>query len=198
MAGATLRALPHGAALVVSSSMPVRDLDAFAALRMEHGEGKNIHVFANRGASGIDGVVSTAFGISSQHSGPTVLLIGDVAFFHDQNGFLWSREDDAPLVIVLVDNDGGAIFGMLPISDFEPDFTRYFTTPHGLDPSHTAAAHGVETIETSVEKLEVAVNNAIATGGTRLIRVRTDGAEGHRMRTLWRDTVIEKVLEVLS
>ena len=198
VAGVTLRALPNDAALVVSSSMPVRDLDAFAALRMEDAAGKNIHVFANRGASGIDGVVSTAFGISSQHSGPTVLLIGDVAFFHDQNGFLWSREDDAPLVIVLVDNDGGAIFGMLPISEFEPDFTKYFTTPHGLDPSHTAAAPGVETLETSVEKLEVAVKDAIAMGGTRLIRVRTDGAEGHRMRTLWKDTVVEKVLEVLS
>ncbi len=87
---------------------------------------------------------------------------------------------------------------MLPISEFEPDFTKYFTTPHGLDPSHTAAAHGVETLETSVEKLEVAVKDAIAMGGTRLIRVRTDGAEGHRMRTLWKDTVVEKVLEVLS
>lgn len=193
VAMATLRALPDGSALVVSSSMPIRDLDAFAAPSE-----KSVDIFANRGASGIDGVVSTAFGIASQRSGPAALLIGDVAFFHDQNGLLWSREADAPVVIVLVDNDGGAIFGMLPIANFEPEFTEYFTTPHGLDPSHTAAAHGVEVVETSVEKLEDHVRAAIGLGETRLIRVRTDGAEGHRMRTLWQDAVIEKVLEVLS
>ncbi len=193
VAASVLRALPESAALVVSSSMPIRDVDAFA-----RPDAVSVSVLSSRGASGIDGVVSTAFGVASQNAGPTVLLIGDVAFFHDQNGLLWSRETDAPVVIVLVDNDGGAIFGMLPIAGYDPDFTTYFTTPHGLDLSHAAQGHGVDVEDVAIVGVEEAVREALATGRTKLLHVRTDGAEGHRLRAAARDAVVDRVLDALT
>jgi 2-succinyl-5-enolpyruvyl-6-hydroxy-3-cyclohexene-1-carboxylate synthase len=194
VAASALRGLPDGAALVVSSSMPIRDLDAFAVPTAAR-----VLLFGNRGASGIDGVISTAFGIASKHpQGPTVLVIGDVAFFHDQNGLLWARESDAPLVIVLVDNDGGAIFGMLPIAEHEPEFTTYFTTPHGIDFSHAAAEHGIRFDEVSTEGVEAAVSSAVVAGETSVIHVRTDGPEGHRLRAEVRDEVVRNVRAALA
>lgn len=192
VAASVLDAMPDGATLVVSSSMPIRDLDAFASPTSTR-----VGVLANRGASGIDGVVSTAFGIASQRVGATALVIGDIAFFHDQNGLLWSREDDTALTVVIVDNDGGAIFGMLPIAEHEPDFTTYFTTPHGIDPTHAAAAHGIPFEEVSIGGVVPAVTAATASGETRVIRVRTDGAEGHDRRAVARERVVARVLDAL-
>ena len=140
--------LPAEAGLVVSSSMPIRDLDGYGLPRESE-----LRVFANRGASGIDGVVSTAFGVASQLHEPTLCVIGDVAFFHDQNGLLWSREADAAVVFVVIDNDGGGIFHMLPIAEHDPHFTRYFATPHGIDPRHAAEAHGLDFIDATDENL---------------------------------------------
>ena len=125
--------IPQGS-LFVSSSMPVRDLDVFGCPHSE-----KIHVYGNRGASGIDGIISTAFGVASQCNSPVVCVLGDLAFFHDQNGLLWQREDDTAVVFVLIDNNGGGIFHMLPVAEHEPDFTRLIATPHGLDLSHAAA-----------------------------------------------------------
>jgi 2-succinyl-5-enolpyruvyl-6-hydroxy-3-cyclohexene-1-carboxylate synthase len=81
--------VPTGASVFVSSSMPIRDLDAFGSCRDDV-----VHVFGNRGASGIDGIVSTAFGVAAASAGPTVCVLGDIALFHDLNGLLWSREED--------------------------------------------------------------------------------------------------------
>ena len=125
-------------------------------------------------------------------------MIGDVAFLHDQNGLLWSREPDTPLVIVLVDNDGGAIFGMLPIAEYEPEFTTYFTTPHGIDPSYAAAAHRIAYDDVTIEGVEAAVSSAFAAEKTTIIHVRTDGAEGHRLRAAARNEVVLRVLDALG
>lgn len=169
--------LSDGASLFVSSSMPVRDVDAFG-----HPRETRISVFANRGASGVDGVVSSAFGVASQRDGPTVCLLGDIAFFHDRNGLLWSREEDAPVVFVLVDNDGGGIFHMLPIADREPEFTRLFATPHGVDPGHAAAAHGIPCADVDVADVASALAEALEEGETAILRVRTDRADNRRAR----------------
>lgn len=188
-----LDAMPSGAHLVVSSSMPIRDLDAFGHPRPEP-----LSVYANRGASGIDGVVSTAFGVASQTDAPTVCVIGDVAFFHDQNGLLWSREEDAPVVFLIVDNDGGGIFHMLPISDHDPAFTRFFATPHGLDPRHAAAAHGLAFREVEAEEVGAAVAETAASGGTSVIRVRTDRLENRRRHREIEEAVGRSVREALG
>ena len=131
--------LPPGALLVTSSSMPVRDVEWF-------GEGRrDVRIIANRGANGIDGVVSTAVG-AALTGAKTVLLIGDVAFLHDSNGLLGLAQRGVDLTIVVLDNDGGGIFSFLPQRQAlaHERFEQLFGTPHGLDLVALAQAFGVD------------------------------------------------------
>lgn len=168
-----LAALPEGAHLVVSSSMPVRDLEWYAAPR--HG----VAVHANRGANGIDGVVSTAVGVALGSGRPTAVLIGDVAFLHDTNALLGVAARGVDLTIVVVDNDGGGIFSFLPQAGaLAPErFEQLFGTPHGVDPGAIAAAHGLDVtrIGGAVE-LALSVRAAVASGGVQVLVARTDRA----------------------
>ncbi len=176
-AAAVLRALPQNATLFVSSSMPVRDLDAYGRPAPT-----GVRVLANRGANGIDGTVSSILGCAASGDGPVVGLIGDLAFYHDMNGLLAARDPALNVVLVLVDNDGGGIFHMLPIRNFEPAFTPYFATPHGLDFRHAARLYGIRLQEAqSPAELTEAVAAAIRRPGTEIVRVRTD-RETNRLR----------------
>jgi 2-succinyl-5-enolpyruvyl-6-hydroxy-3-cyclohexene-1-carboxylate synthase len=131
-------ALPEGANLLVANSMPVRDLDAYVEAST-----KELRVFGNRGASGIDGFVSTAIGIGVSASTRTVAVAGDLSFFHDMNGLLTLRQEGLTVGFVVVNNDGGGIFHNLPVKSFEPAFTRFFTTPHGLDFRNVGELYGI-------------------------------------------------------
>jgi 2-succinyl-5-enolpyruvyl-6-hydroxy-3-cyclohexene-1-carboxylate synthase len=190
---AVLAAVPAGGTVFVSSSMPVRDLDAFG-----HPREDALLVFGNRGASGIDGIVSTAFGVASQRSGPTVCVLGDIAFFHDQNGLLWHREEDAPVVFVLVDNDGGGIFHMLPVAQHEPHFTPLVATPHGLDLRHAVEMHGLMMTDVAMPGLEDALRRALAAGRTTVLRVRTERTTNHQRHRDISDAVKRSVREALG
>ena len=162
--------LPDGARLVVSSSMPVRDLEWYAAGR------SGLQVFSNRGANGIDGVVSTAVGVSLSGA-PTALLIGDVAFLHDTNGLLGLARRRVDLVIVVVDNDGGGIFSFLGQHDALDDdvFETLFGTPHGVDLCALAQAHGIPAERVSTRAgVQAAVAGALTRGGTRVVVVDSD------------------------
>jgi 2-succinyl-5-enolpyruvyl-6-hydroxy-3-cyclohexene-1-carboxylate synthase len=186
-------AVPEGANLFVSSSMPIRDLDAFGVPRDE-----TLHVFGNRGSSGIDGIVSTAFGVSAATGRPTVCVIGDIALFHDQNGLLWSRESDAQIVFVLIDNDGGGIFHMLPIAERDPAFTKYFATPHGLDFRHVAEMHNIDFFDGEIDGLGAALAVALESERTCILRVRTDRETNVRRHREISDAVTEAVREALT
>jgi 2-succinyl-5-enolpyruvyl-6-hydroxy-3-cyclohexene-1-carboxylate synthase len=174
IARAVAGALPEGSTLVVSSSMPVRDLEWFGAPR------DGLRVLSNRGANGIDGVVSTAVGaaLASRGSGhPTVVLIGDVAFLHDSNALLGLADRSVDLTIVVVDNDGGGIFSFLPQADAlgSERFEQLFGTPHGVDLSVLAAAHGLMTVEPATgADVADAVLASIGAGGARVVQIRTD------------------------
>jgi 2-succinyl-5-enolpyruvyl-6-hydroxy-3-cyclohexene-1-carboxylate synthase len=174
-----VRALPDGARLVVSSSMPIRDVERYASPRA------GLTVLANRGANGIDGVVSTAVGVALGAAAPTALLVGDVAFLHDSNGLLGVVQRDVDLVCVVVDNDGGGIFSFLPQarSLAGATFESLFGTPHGLDLVALAAAYGVEAHDVTGADLGEAVGGAAAKGGVHVLVVHTDRAanvEVHR------------------
>ncbi|HKA02813.1 MAG TPA: 2-succinyl-5-enolpyruvyl-6-hydroxy-3-cyclohexene-1-carboxylic-acid synthase [Acidimicrobiales bacterium] len=167
VARALLATLAPGTTLMASSSMPIRDLEWYGAPR------DGVRVLANRGANGIDGVVSTAVGAALGTGAPTALLIGDVALLHDSNGLLGLTGRDVDLTIVVVDNDGGGIFSFLPQATALPAerFEQLFGTPHGVDPAALAAVHGIPTCGWD------GLGEVLKAGrGARLVRVRTDRA----------------------
>jgi 2-succinyl-5-enolpyruvyl-6-hydroxy-3-cyclohexene-1-carboxylate synthase len=164
--------LPAQATMVVASSMPVRDVETFFPAR-EHPP----RVLANRGANGIDGTVSTAFGCAAAADGPVVLLIGDIALIHDIGGLLAAGRLGLKLTIVLLHNDGGGIFDFLPVSGEGAEYVEHVATPHGLDFSHAAELFGLSYHEaTDVDGFRAALTSALQAGGTSIVAVRTDRA----------------------
>ena len=163
------------------------DLEWFAAPT------PGLQVLANRGANGIDGVMSTAVGVAlarrspGQTRRPTALLIGDVAFLHDTNGLLGAARRGIDLTIVLVDNDGGGIFSFLPQADLPEHFETLFGTPHGIDLAALARVHGIPVTELSrASEIAPAVSESIAAGGVEIVLVRTDRATNvTRHRQVW-------------
>ena len=123
-----LELIPQNSRLFVSNSLPIRHIDQFC-----EPSATNIQIFANRGVSGIDGTASTALGIAAENKTKTILLTGDLAFYHDLNGLLTIKRYNVNIVIVVLNNNGGGIFRKLPISQYDPPFTDYFLTPHGLN-----------------------------------------------------------------
>jgi 2-succinyl-5-enolpyruvyl-6-hydroxy-3-cyclohexene-1-carboxylate synthase len=176
-------AVPEGAALVVASSMPVRDVESFAPAR----DGVTFH--ANRGVNGIDGFVSTALGIAAavDDGAPTVALVGDLCFLHDTNGLLGAAQRDVDATFVVVDNGGGGIFSFLPQADLSDHFERLFGTPQAVDVAALAAAHGLPVTEVDAADAFVpALTDTVAAGGVRIVRVRTDRADNvARHREVW-------------
>ena len=157
------------ARLVLSSSMPVRDVEWFGAT-------SSAAVFSNRGANGIDGVIATGIGVAAGADRPTVVLLGDVAFCHDQSSLTGLASRQLPLTLVVIDNDGGGIFSFLPQATAlsTERFEQLFGTPHGTDLVGLARAHGLgaRTVN-SVDELLSAVNDREAA----VVRVVSDRGE---------------------
>ena len=170
-----------GVELVVSSSMPVRDLEAFG--RSAPGQGR---VHANRGLNGIDGVTSTAIGVALGSRRPTVLLTGDLAFLHDATALV-DGVGEASLDVVVTDNDGGAIFSFLPQHEaLAPEaFERFFGTPPRVGVAALARACGHEVVEPAgPDELLAGLEKVLGRPGLRVWRVvvphREDNLELHR------------------
>ena len=162
-------ALPEGALLFVGSSMPVRDLDAFAPPSLR------ARVLSSRGLNGIDGTLSTALGAAASTGRPTCALVGDVTLLHDVGAFVTARRLGVPLTVVCVNNDGGGIFSFLPVAGAVPpgDFEALFGTPHGVDLAAVAALGGARLRRPdSPEKLTEALAGALGKG-LHLIEVTT-------------------------
>jgi 2-succinyl-5-enolpyruvyl-6-hydroxy-3-cyclohexene-1-carboxylate synthase len=165
------REIPEGHGLVVASSMPVRDIDAFAAA-----DGVAAPVAANRGASGIDGTVATAAGFALGTGRPVTLLIGDLALLHDLNSLAMLR--GLPVTVVVLNNDGGGIFSFLPVSGHDSFFEPFFGTPQGVGFGHAAAMFGLRYDEPETpEGFLSAYREARSGDGPTLIEVKTDRAE---------------------
>ena len=171
--------LPPSAILFVASSMPVRDVETFAPLRDDAPR-----VLSNRGANGIDGLVSTAYGVAATRLGPVVLLLGDVALAHDVGGLLAGSRLGIPLTIVVLNNGGGGIFDFLPVATQTDVFEEHVATPTGLDIARMAALYRAEhrTVGT-VDELRAGLESSL---GTTILEVRTDRAENVTLhRRIW-------------
>lgn len=172
-------ALPAQAIVLVASSMPVRDVETFFGARDDPPR-----VLSNRGANGIDGLVSTAYGVAASRLGPVVLLIGDVALAHDMGGLLAGARHGIPLTIVVIDNGGGGIFDFLPVASQADVFAEHVTTPTGLDLEKAAALFGARHVAVAtVADLHAGLESA---EGTTILHVRTDRTENVALhRRVW-------------
>ncbi len=217
------RGLPEGAAAVeaaldaavggvlfVSNSMPVRDVDALWPVAADEGGGGGggvVRVLGNRGASGIDGIVSTALGVGWGTGARVTVLLGDLALVHDMNGLLRAGGAGPGGVFLVVNNDGGGIFHLLPVRAFEPAFTRFVATPHGLEPERVAALHGLpfRRIDARGEgrgdqrgALREGLRWARETGGWTMLELRTDRDENRRDHAALVEAVGDAVTRALG
>src|SRR5437870_361491 len=150
--------------------MPVREIEAFWPVRPDPPR-----VLCNRGANGIDGTVSAAFGAAAAGDGPVVLLIGDVALAHDIGGLLAAGRLGLKLVIVLLNNDGGGIFHFLPIAGEQDAFEEHVATPHGLDFSRAAELYGCgHELVADANAFGGVLENALDAEETTIIEMRTE------------------------
>jgi 2-succinyl-5-enolpyruvyl-6-hydroxy-3-cyclohexene-1-carboxylate synthase len=174
---------PDGGFLFVGNSTPVRDLDLAMAPR------EGLRVLANRGASGIDGLVSTALGVAAADRGPTVALLGDLSFLHDAGAVLWNAPRVFQLTIVVVNNGGGHVFSLLPQRDL-PEHRELFVTPQEVDIAQVggAAGAGHERVERASD-LFPALDRAAGAGGLNIVEVIVDAELGLRRRSEVRDVV---------
>jgi|AntRauTorcE11898_2_1112593.scaffolds.fasta_scaffold00815_7 2-succinyl-5-enolpyruvyl-6-hydroxy-3-cyclohexene-1-carboxylate synthase len=185
---------PEPTTLFVSNSMPVRDLDRFARPSPDA-----VTALGNRGVSGIDGITSTALGAGSATTDHLTLVIGDLAYYHDMNGLLAVARCDVDATIVLINNDGGGIFHMLPIESFDPPFTGQFKTPHGIDFEPTSDLYGLDYEQVdSREGFVDAYTDAVASEVTTVVEVVTDAADSHGTRDRLREQVVSELAENLA
>jgi 2-succinyl-5-enolpyruvyl-6-hydroxy-3-cyclohexene-1-carboxylate synthase len=197
--------LPAQATLFVASSMPVREIETFWPLRADAPR-----VLCNRGANGIDGTVSSAFGVAAHEQdaavagggpNPVVLLIGDVALAYDIGGLLAAGRLGLRVTIVLIDNGGGGIFDFLPIAQAsmgrEPDpgapddeadiYTRHVSTPTGLDFATAAKLYGLEhELASDVAGFRAALERALGSEHSSIVEVRTSRERNVALhRSVW-------------
>ena len=165
VARAVAGALGPGSTLLIGSSAPIRDLDEWADIP------EGVRVLGNRGASGIDGFVSTALGVAVAADGPTVGLCGDLSFLHDRNGLLVDLAGPrTSLTLVVIDNGGGQLFRRLPPAR-QPGFERLFVTPPGVDLASVGATHGLDVVEVHTPDAAAAAVRE-PRDGIRLVLVR--------------------------
>ncbi len=172
--------LPENAVVFAGNSMPVRDLDSFFPR-----SNVPFRFMANRGVSGIDGVISSALGAAAASQKPLVLIIGDISLYHDSNGLLAAQRygDRLNATIILINNDGGGIFSFLPQVEQPEHFEELFGTPHGLEFGHLAAMYGLaHEITSSAPAFDAAVAKSLASPGVSLVEIRTErdtNRQGH-------------------
>jgi 2-succinyl-5-enolpyruvyl-6-hydroxy-3-cyclohexene-1-carboxylate synthase len=190
-----LATLPEDAVVFAGNSMPVRYVDAF-----DRPDARAITVYGNRGASGIDGNVSTALGLAAATGRSVIAFLGDITFYHDMNGLLAIGQHGLNNVtFVVTNNDGGGIFRRLPIARHDPPFTDLFLTPHGLTFGHAAALYGLEyTAVRDAAELEAALANRRPPTAAHLIEVITDGAADYERHRAALAAVAAKVEEISS
>ncbi|MEQ8525788.1 2-succinyl-5-enolpyruvyl-6-hydroxy-3-cyclohexene-1-carboxylic-acid synthase [Gracilimonas sp.] len=181
-----METIPKKAFTMLSNSFPVRDMSLF-------GEFDGKEIFVNRGAAGIDGITSTALGLSIAAEKPGVLFVGDIAFLHDTNALLMAREVSQPLVIVILNNGGGTIFRMLPVHQIKDKYTTYFETPQKVKIAALCRAHNIDhTLVSRPEQIIATFDKLIQKNGVHVMECMTGADESMEQRhALWNFKVTE-------
>jgi 2-succinyl-5-enolpyruvyl-6-hydroxy-3-cyclohexene-1-carboxylate synthase len=150
--------------------MPVRDLEAFFETVP-----RSIRFLGNRGASGIDGLVSSALGAAAGSGGPLVLVLGDLAFYHDLNGLLAAKLHGLKATVVLLNNDGGGIFSFMPQARVPDHFEALFGTPTGLDFHFAAEMYGAGFARAEGwQAFRSLVRQGLTSGRLEVVELRTE------------------------
>jgi 2-succinyl-5-enolpyruvyl-6-hydroxy-3-cyclohexene-1-carboxylate synthase len=170
---------PPRGVLFAGNSMPVRYLDSFYPSTSQQ-----IRFLANRGASGIDGVVSTALGASAVLQTPTFLVLGDLSFYHDMNGLFAAKQYPLNATIIVANNNGGGIFSFLPQRKCLQTFEKYFATPHGLTFESAARLYSLTYSKiTSWQEFRTHISKSLESSRTTILEVPGDrerNVEFHR------------------
>ncbi|MDP4115187.1 MAG: 2-succinyl-5-enolpyruvyl-6-hydroxy-3-cyclohexene-1-carboxylic-acid synthase [Bacteroidota bacterium] len=167
-----IKHLPENCNIFLSNSLPIRDFNNFAGILPPR-----VTVYNNRGAAGIDGIISTALGINKGSGKLTVLVTGDLAFYYDISSLLIAKDNNIPLIIILVNNNGGGIFNTLPIAGGFDEFEKYFTTPLNIDFKKIVSAFGGNYFLINNSKsIQTALAQAQNSSSFSVIEYKTDSA----------------------
>jgi len=171
---------PDGTLVQVGNSMPVRDLDIFVGC-----SARELSFTCNRGANGIDGVLSSAIGAAAARSRPTIVVLGDLSFLHDIGALQIAANYPVNLLVVVINNDGGGIFSFLPQASLGAPFERFFATPHGLEFESAASLGRADYRKArSWSEFRKGVEHGLANPGLQLLEVavrdRARNADAHR------------------
>jgi 2-succinyl-5-enolpyruvyl-6-hydroxy-3-cyclohexene-1-carboxylate synthase len=168
--------LPDKTNVFIGNSLPIRDLDNFISIK------RKIKIFYNRGASGIDGITSTALGIASNNL-PAVLITGDLSFIHDLNALLIAKKYSIPLTVFIINNNGGAIFNSLPISSHKNLLSDFFVTPQNLELGSIVSSFKLKYVTAKkIGQLRKIARNVHLQKNFRVVEIVTDPVKSQKFR----------------
>lgn len=189
-----IQSLPAKANLFISNSLPIRDFDFFTSP-----QNKLINIFTNRGASGIDGINSTALGIAKVSKEPAVLVTGDLAFFHDMNGLHNWLKFNIPLTVVLINNSGGGIFESLPISEYKEVIKDKFLTPLNISFKKFVEAYGGRHIKiNNWNQLKKELNLSSISKKLTVLEIITDAKKSKLQRQKYWSAVTKEINQYID
>jgi len=181
--------IPKGHALFLANSMPIREIDFYGDCK-----GQAVRTNGNRGASGIEGLVASAAGLSVGLDGPVTLLVGDLSLLHDLNSLAMLRGLKHPVTIVVLNNDGGAIFSFLPIAGEKDVFEKFFATPHGTTFENAARMFGLSyACPDSAKAFTQVYKKATGSSLSTIIEVKTDRDENIKIHKLLQDKIRQRI-----
>jgi len=183
-----IKVIPPKSSIMIGNSLPIRDLDCFAGSM-----GNNLKIFFNRGASGIDGITSTALGIAKQNKS-TVLITGDLSFLHDTTALLFAKKNPVSLLIILINNNGGGIFDTLPIKEYKELFRKYFKTPHDQNIKNVVEAFGHNhTIIKSWNHMAECLIASMQKKSLTVLEIKSNSVSSHKSREKYWNLVKDKI-----
>lgn len=183
-----IKQVPAGSNIFIGNSLPVRDLDNFVSTTS-----KRLIIHFNRGASGIDGIISTAFGIALSKK-PTVLITGDLSFLHDLNALSIAAKYSIPLIIIVINNNGGGIFESLPIAGKVKRFREFFITPHNIELDSIVKSFGINhQLIANRSQLQLHLIKSLNKNSPSVLEIKTNAVKSAELRNKYFNEIKKKL-----